>query len=662
MLFGVTIDVGLGRLLLYGVPFILIVGWVSGRILGVRRGWGRSLVAGLAGWILGISLAAVVQNHDIRTGRDFNEVAALSLFFGVLVTMFVSLTLELILKPRSDRRRRLGPLLHPIATVKRKLASLGRSREILRYARKRGLTGLRSASAAKLATPEYARRIRLTLEDCGGMFVKFGQIASTRADLLPQALTVELEKLQSSARPVPGDEVRGVVESELGATVEEEFTSFDFEPLASASIGQTHRAVLKTGERVVVKVQRPGIEDVVDRDGAVLRLAANVLDRRVEGARHLGVKRLAGELIGSLERELDYSAEANSGEAFLENIVEGSGIAAPVVYPALSTRRVLVMQEVAGVTVADRAAVEASPVPAKTLAIRLLHSFLEQVLRDGLYHADPHPGNVFVDRTGTLWLLDFGAVGRLDPLILEAMQEMAIGFQLKDPVILARAARHLAGTDESTDGRALEADIGLVLTDGLTSGSLDPKAMSAVLDVMARHGLAVPSAMTVLSRALVTLEGTLRTIEPGFNIAREVNELLPALAERQQDEMPEQLKKELLRVLPSLRTLPGHVEAISAQLRSGRMSVRVERYAGQDRAVVSRWVDRVLFAAIGMTGLLSSAVLLLASGAIGAEQEGVRDALQVAGFFGLVVASVMQMRAVAQLLRDESGAPGDRRV
>jgi ubiquinone biosynthesis protein len=662
MLFGVTIDVGLGRLLLYGVPFILIVGWLSGRILGVRRGWGRSLVAGLAGWILGISLAAIVQNHDVRTTSDFNEVAALSLFFGVLVTMFVSLTLEMILKPRSDRRRRFGPFLHPIATIKRKLAPLGRSREILRYARKRGLTGLHSASAAKLATPEYARRIRLTLEDCGGMFVKFGQIASTRADLLPDALTTELEKLQASARPVPADEVRGVVESELGATVEEEFASFDFEPLAAASIGQTHRAVLKTGERVVVKVQRPGIEDVVYRDAAVLRLAANVLDRRVEGARHLGIKRLAGELIGSLERELDYSAEANSGEAFLENLQDGSGIAAPVVYPALSTRRVLVMQEVMGVTVADRSAVEASPVPAKMLAVRLLQSFLDQVLRDGLYHADPHPGNVFVDPVGTLWLLDFGAVGRLDPLILESMQEMAIGFQLKDPVILARAARHLAGSDEATDGRALEADIGLVLTDGLTTGSLDPKAMTAVLDVMGRHGLSVPSAMTVLSRALVTLEGTLRTIEPGFNIGREVNELLPALAERQQDEVQEQLKKELARALPSLRTLPGHLEAISAQLRAGRMSLRVERYAGEDRAVVSRWVDRVVFAAIGMTGLLSSAVLLLASGAIGTEQEGVRDALQVAGFFGLVVASVIEMRAVAQLLRDESGGTGDRRV
>ena len=146
------------------------------------------------------------------------------------------------------------------------------------------------------------------------MFVKFGQIASTRTDLLPEVLTSELSLLQSSARPVPADDVRAVIESELGATVEEEFASFDFEPLAAASIGQTHRAVLKTGERVVVKVQRPGIEDIVHRDAAVLRFAASTIDRRVEAARQLGVKRLADELIDSLERELDYGAEASSGD------------------------------------------------------------------------------------------------------------------------------------------------------------------------------------------------------------------------------------------------------------------------------------------------------------------------------------------------------------
>jgi ubiquinone biosynthesis protein len=660
MIYGAEVNLSVGGLILYGIPFIILVGWVSSRILGVRRGWGRALVAGFFGWVFGVAIAAVAQDTDVKTTSDLNDIFFLSVFFGVLVTMFVSLTLEIILKPRVWRRRRFGPFLHPIATIKRRMAPLGRSREILRYARKRGVTGLRYASTAKLGTPEFARRLRLMLEDCGGMFVKFGQIASTRTDLLPEALTTELAQLQSAARPVPADAVREVLESELGATVEEEFTSFDFEPLASASIGQTHRAVLKTGEKVVVKVQRPGIEDVVYRDAAVLRLVAGVVERRVDGARQIGVQRLAGELISSLQRELDYGAEAGAGAAFLDHLDGEEGIAAPVVHQELSTRRVLVMDEIDGVTVAKHEAVAASPVPAPALAARLLQSFLDQVLRDGMYHADPHPGNIFVDRVGVLWFLDFGAVGRLDPVVLESMQEMAIGFQLKDPVILARATRHLAGGDEANDSRALEADIGLVMAEGIAS--FDPKAMTLILDVMGRHGLEVPTSMTVLSRAMLTLEGTLRTIDPMFNIGSEVEQLLPALAEQKEAAVQQQLEKELLRALPSLRTLPSNVEAITSQLRRGRLTTRQERYAGNDRRVVSGWLDRVLFATIGMIGLLSSAVLLVAAGALGTEEQGAHDTLIILGFFGLVVSSVMLMRAVAQLLRDDAAGATGRRV
>ncbi len=647
---GVTVELGWGALLLYGIPFIIVVGWVSSRLLGVHRGWGRSFVAGLFGWSFGVAVAAIVEDTNVRTTGQMENLLPLALFFGVFISMFVGLILDVMLKPRQTGRRRFRWLVHPVATLKRRFAPLGRFREILRFARKRGLQHY--ASTSKLATPEFARRLRLTLEDCGGMFVKFGQIASTRGDLLPDTITTELAQLQSAARPVDADEVREVLERELGASVEEEFASFDFEPLAAASIGQTHRAVLKTGEHVVVKVQRPGIEDVVHRDAAVLRMAAGVVDRRVDAARQLGVKRLAEELIASLERELDYGAEAASGIAFLEHLEGDDGIAAPKVYQSLSTRRVLVMEEIHGVTVADHAAVEATPLPANVLAARLLQSFLDQVLRDGLYHADPHPGNIFVDPSGLLWFLDFGAVGRLSPLVLESLQEMAIGFQLNDPVVLARATMHLAGGDEGGDSRALEADIGLVLTEGISSGSFDPQAMSLMLEVMQRHGLEVPGAMTVLSRALLTLEGTLRTIDPTFNIAHEATALLPEFAGEQSELLQQQLQKEMVRALPSLRTLPTNVEAIATQLRSGRLTMRTERFAGGDREVVDEWVDRTIFAAIGLLGMIASAVLLVAAALI-RQDDDFATALQVIGFFGIIVTSVIQMRVVAQILRRE---------
>jgi ubiquinone biosynthesis protein len=227
-------------------------------------------------------------------------------------------------------------------------------------------------------------------------------------------------------------------------------------------------------------------------------------------------------------------------------------------------------------------------------------------------------------------------------------------------VVLARATTHLAGGDEAGDTRALEADIGLVLTEGLGSGSFDPQAMSMMLDVMQRHGLEVPGPMTVLSRALLTLEGTLRTIDPTFNIAHEATALLPELADQQSDMLQEQLQKEVVRALPSLRTLPGHVEAIAVQLRRGSLSMRVERFAGADREVVDEWVDRVIFAGMGLLGMIASGVLLVAAALVHSDDD-FATALQVIGFFGIIVTAVIQMRVVAQILR-RGDAQGRRRV
>ncbi len=199
-----------------------------------------------------------------------------------------------------------------------------------------------------------------------------------------------------------------------------------------------------------------------------------------------------------------------------------------------------------------------------------------------------------------------------------------------------------------------------MLSEGFGSGSFDPKAMSMMLEIMNRHGLEVPGAMTVLSRALLTLEGTLRTINPTFNIANEATALLPELAGQQSEMLQQQLEKEVVRALPSLRTLPGHLEAVATQLRSGRLTTRIERFAGNDRAVVDAWIDRATFAAVGIIGLLSAALLLIAAAIVGKTDEDFQSTLQVFGFFGIVVTAVIQMRVVAQILRRDDGGTNRR--
>jgi ubiquinone biosynthesis protein len=456
-------------------------------------------------------------------------------------------------------------------------------------------------------------------------------------------------------RPIPSDEVRPLVEAELGQAVEDVFTSFEFTPLASASIGQVHRATLNSGEAVVVKVQRPGLDELLRRDATVLRLAARIVERRVPAARDFGVRLLADELITGMDHELDYSREATMCErlraAMSHDDPADDVVRVPAVFHELSTDRLLVMEEVPGRPIDAEGAVAASGTPPHLLAAALLNCFLQQVLRGSVFHADPHPGNLMVDQWGRLWLLDFGAVGLLDPSTRRALEDMAVGMTTDEPMVVARAVRNLAG-DATADLRALESDVGRLMVE--SAGGFDPALVHQVLSVMVRHGLRVPPSMTSLSRALLTLDGTLRVIDPSFVLASEAGASAQALAVPEGDVDGDLVQQELRRALPALRTLPEHADEIATQLRAGRLSLRVERFAGRDEAVVGRWIDRVLIGAFGGIGLLASAVLLVA-----AELAGTRDirlSLQAIGFIGLVFSSVLFMRAVAQVLRRERSA------
>lgn len=378
----------------------------------------------------------------------------------------------------------------------------------------------------------------------------------------------------------------------------------------------------------------------------MLSFVAREIDKRVDAARRIGARKLADELIASIEAELDYGREVAAGERLRGNRANDFGVQIPVVYPTLSSERMLVMDEVIGRAVSDASAVDAVEVARPELARRLLASFLSQILRDGFYHADPHPGNVLVGPDGVLWLLDFGAVGRIDPVTHEALQGLAAGFSLQDASLLARSVRHLVG-DDQIDLRLLERDLAVLLGE-LDGGGFSPAVMAGVMEVMDHHGLRPPRSMLLLSRTLLTLEGTLRTIHPRFELGVEAERLVGRDHREGLGSAEEVLRRELVRALPALRTLPEHAEALATQLRSGRLVMRTERYAGSDRVVLEGWLNRALVAAASAAGALASGVVL-AAGSLTTVTD-VRDALWTLGFTGLTGSSVLLMRTVAQAL------------
>ena len=292
------------------VVFVIVLSLVSRRLIGIKVSRLRSFLTALIGTLVGL----VGANEIVHGKGDAPTIYALTAVFGVLATMVLLILPEALARTRaSDARRRKRIWTHPLRAIRRVFAPISRSLEVLRAARRRGLVRAQYLSPEAVTTAEFGLRLRLTIEDVGGMFVKFGQIASTRSDLLSPAVIEELSHLRAAVRPIPANEVRPLIERELGRPIEDAFTSFDLTPLASASIGQAHRAVLLTGEEVVVKIQRPDLDDLLARDATVLRLAADIAERRVPAARDLGVRQLADELILSMGRELDYLPRRGDG-------------------------------------------------------------------------------------------------------------------------------------------------------------------------------------------------------------------------------------------------------------------------------------------------------------------------------------------------------------
>ena len=627
----------------------LFMGWLSARILDVRRGRLRSLAAGVIGFLGGAILLAVQVdgNVELNLEDDSADTLLLSLAwlgYALIVALVASLVIDAMLRPRRGRHR----FPRPIRAIKARIAVTRRLTQIARIARRNGLIGRRLASRAELLSPETARALRLTLEESGGMLVKFGQIASTRDDLLPPVITDELAQLRSSVPGLPFPVVRQVIETELGASLDTIFESVDEEPLAAASIGVTHRAVLKDGRRVIVKVQRPDVQDSVAIDGRVLVGGARSLERQSAAARRVGVVGLARELVSGITEELDFTREAASNAAMRRARAGDDGVRIPEIYADLTTRRVLIMDEVKGASVSDQRAVDECGAPRVDLARALLDSFLSQILVDGVYHADPHPGNVLVDRGGTLWFIDFGAVGWIDPVTLEGLQQMALGFTLRDPSVLARAVRRVAGqAGENIDITSLEFDLGVVLTT-LQGGSFDPAAISEIIRVLDRHGVGAPPSLTILARAILTLDGTLRSLDPDFRMGPAAQAKMGEIVSHSELDPRDQLTREVIRALPVLRAMPQVTEDLALQARSGRLTVRIDRFSGPDGHRVEHWLNRVLFTVIGIFGLVGSGLILIAGGLDA--NDTVANPLRLIGFVGLFLSATMMMRVVAQIL------------
>jgi ubiquinone biosynthesis protein len=640
---------------LANLAVVVVISWFAGRLLGLRRTWQATLATGLIGAIAGSGLAFLLN------GRDGDVLTSVSeqLIFSVVFTMVAQVALEFFERPdlRDGRPRHQG-VPHPIRALRGSLRRSRRYSQIVRIALKNGFgphLGFRRQPAGQAAETSLGRRLRLTFEESGGMFVKLGQVLSTRSDLLPADVIDELSLLQNNVVPAPVEAVRRLVEHEIGAPLETVFARFDWEPIAAASIAQVHEATLIDGSDVVVKVQRPGIDELVERDiDALLRLV-RLIDRRASWSRPYQLVALAGEFADRLRDEVDFRIEAASMSLLARNLHTAAGLHVPAVHQALVTRRLLTMEKLDGISIRNRQEVAEEARDRTAIADTLLASFLRQVLVDGVYHADPHPGNILLLADGRLGLIDFGVVGHLDAIQQDALKEVLLAMSRRDPEALLAAFLDVVDVPANTDLRGLQHALAGFLGRHLTvTTNPGAEAFIALLRILVSYGVIVPPELSTLFRMLVTLQGSIETLAPGYlftSQAQTITGEVFAGADGGLVPYKDVAKAELERTLPQLRRLPRHVDRIATLAERGDLRLRVSLFStARDLQTVTRLVNRVVLAGLGV-GLAVVAVVLLGTGSGPHLENGIR-LYPLLAYIGLFVSTLFILRVAVAVMRD----------
>ncbi len=367
-------------------------------------------------------------------------------------------------------------------------------------------------------------RVRLMFEELGTTFVKFGQILSTRGDIVGVTYAAELAKLQDSMKPFPGDEAKRIIEAELGVSVEKLFSHFDSKPLASASIAQVHRATLRSGKKVVIKVQRPGIEGTVREDLRIMHYLADVAEKHIPEAAVYDPVYLVNEFERSILKELDFQREGKNALRLRENFKKEKWIYIPKVYEELTTKRVLTMEEMRGTKLIDVIESKSGSFDKELIAHRIAEAFFKMVLVDGIYHADPHPGNILVLKGDVICFLDYGRVGTIDKEVAENIFRFAL-FAVDNDV--NGLIQHLIRTnmlEDSGDMDLLKADVSDLLETYYSTNIKDVKIgymLSDLVSVISKYKFNRPRELAELTRTLLILEGVGMQLSPKFSIADE---------------------------------------------------------------------------------------------------------------------------------------------
>ncbi|HKC44655.1 MAG TPA: AarF/UbiB family protein [Burkholderiales bacterium] len=487
---------------------------------------------------------------------------------------------------------------------------------------------------------EPAQRVRIALEELGPTFIKLGQVMATRVDLFPPSWIAEFEKLHSDVPPVPFDALRPELERALGRSPFEVFRDLDPRPFGSASIAQVHRAKLEDGTPVVLKIRRPAIRAKVDADLRILFHIAELIESEIPEARRYQPVEIAGQFARSLERELDLAVEARNVERLAKHFEGDPYIVIPKVHPEWTCEIMNVQEHVEGIPGTDLAAVKAAGLDPKLLAARGAEALLKMILIDGFFHADPHPGNVFYLPGNRLAIIDFGMVGRLSPVRRNQVVDLLAGLARMEEEAMLDVLLDWAG-DAYVDEAKLAADVDELVFDyegvALKDIRIGP-LLKSFTTIIRNHSIVMPSDLTLMFKALITMEGLGRQYDPDFHVVDHLSPILrQAITDRYRPAgMLRRGRATIAQFLDLVGSVPRDLARLLRDARRGKTHFhldlkRLDSFGRQ----LDRTIDRATMGIMTASLVIGSAIVMTI-------QEGPSvwgiPVLTVIGFLGYVVA------------------------
>ncbi len=515
-----------------------------------------------------------------------------------------------------------------------------------------------SVPEESLGTPV---KVRLMLQELGPTYVKMGQIVSSQSQVLPLEWAIELNKLQADVPPFPSEQVHEIIVEELGAPPEELFDDFDTNPLAAASTAQVHRAKLPGGQQVVVKVQRPGIRSQVKADLGIMQNAARVVERRSESARDIGLVGMLEEFGNNVLLELDYNGEAYNARRLAETLSTIKGVHVPTVYRDYSTSRVLTMEFIEGVKISNLEAIDEAGLDREKLAGVALRSLVKQLLIDGFFHADPHPGNVLVNLdTGVITYLDTGMMGELTIQQRMNLIQLLMAVRQQDVKGMAQIMMSLSKpfreVDEQAYRRDFERRVSRYMEPG--SGAGFSGAVNVSFDLLQKHGLRLDPELTLAIKALLQAEVIATSLYPGSGITAMGFEMTKDLlvesvtADKIVDMVTQQASLSLREVAQRIPSLQEATIKWLDQYQKGRFEVYVDTSDLSKELKRTRGMGRQAIIAVVLVGMIIGSAIAASFSSVLEGLWSLLPRVALIGYAGsMVIAAVLVLGLIWRMIR-----------